>query len=154
MFSPDIIGIQMGHEPVAADALVDTSAWCDLSKAKGVYMVIEHYRGGDTDLALTVHEGAAASGTTAITTGAEFPIWVATSALVDPTLVRQTDGLGYTIDTGVYTGSQIVVFYIDAAILTADYRYVQLGASGGNASSIVSVLYLLSGMRFQGDGNL
>ena len=154
MFNPEIIGIQMGHEPVAADALIDTSAWCDLSKCKGVYIVTSHYRGADTDLVLTVHEGAAASGTTAITTGAEFPIWVAGSALTDPTLVRQADGLTYTIDTGLRTGSELVVFYIDASILSAGCRYVQLGASGGNAASIVSVTYLLSGMRFQGDQNL
>ena len=154
MFNPEIIGNQMGHEPVAADALVDTAAWVDLSKAKGVYIVVDHYRGGDTDLVLTVHEGATAAGTTAITTGAEFPVWVATSALTDPTLVRQSDGLGYTIDTGVYTGSQKVIFYIDASILTAGYRYVQLGSSGGHASSIVSVNYFLDGMRFQQDQNL
>lgn len=146
--------IQMGHEPAAANAIADTSSWFDLSKCKGVFIVVEHYRGGDTDLVLTVHEGAAASGTTAITTGAEFPIWVATDALNDPTLVRQTDALTYTIDTGVYTGSQIVVFYIDASILSAGYRYVQLGASGGHASSIVSVMYFGVGARFQQDQNL
>lgn len=146
--------VQMGHEPVAADALADTSAWFDLSKSKGVYIVVSHYRGGDTDLVLTVHEGTAASGTTAITTGAEFPIWVATSALTDPTLVRQTDALTYTIDTGVYTGSQIVVFYIDSSILSAGYRYVQLGASGGNAASIASVTYIGVGARFAQDQNL
>jgi hypothetical protein len=154
MFNPEIIGIQMGHEPVAASALIDTSAWCDLSKCKGVYIVTSHYRGGDTDLVLTVHEGATAAGTTAITTGAEFPIWVAQSALTDPTLVRQANGLTYTFNTGDQTGSEICVFYIDASILTAGYRYVQLGASGGNAASIASVTYLLSGMRFQGDQNL
>lgn len=154
MFNPEIIGIQMGHEPVTADNLLDTSSWVDMSKCNGVYMVISHYRGGDTDVALTVHEGTAASGTTAITTGAEFPIWVATSALTDPTLVRQTDALGYTIDTGVYTGSQLVVFYIDGSILSAGYRYVQLGAGAGNAASIISVTYMLAGMRFQGDQNL
>lgn len=150
MFNMENNPIQMGHEPVTADALADTSAWFDMSKAHGLYIVVSHYRGADTDLVLTVHEGAAASGTTAITTGAEFPIWVATSALTDPTLVRQTDGLGYTIDTGVYTGSQVVVFYIDPAILTATYRYVQLGASGGNAASIVSVLYIPK-MRYAQD---
>lgn len=146
--------IQMGHEPAAANSIADTSSWFDLSKCKGVFIVVEHYRGDDTDLVLHVHEGAAASGTTAITTGAEFPIWVATSALTDPTLVRQTDGLGYTIDTGLYTGSQIVVFYIDAAILSAGCRYVQLGSSGGHASSIASVMYYGVGARFAKDQNL
>lgn len=153
-FNPEITLIQMGHEPVAADALVDTAAWFDMSKANGLFIVVSHYRGGDTDLVLTVHEGTAGSGTTAITTGAEFPIWVATSALTDPTLVRQTDGLGYTIDTGVYTGTQLVVFYIPAAILSAGYRYVQLGSSGGHASSLVSVMYYGVGARYKGDGNL
>ena len=151
---PEECLIQMGHEPVAADALIDTSAWFDLSKCKGVFIQVSHYRGGDTDLVLTVHEGTAASGTTAITTGAEFPIWVATSALTDPTLVRQTDGLTYTIDTGVYTGSQIVLFYIDSSILSAGYRYVQLGASGGHGSSLVSVTYFGVGARFAQDQNL
>jgi hypothetical protein len=146
--------IQMGHEPAACDAIADTSSWFDLSKCKGVFIVVTHYRGGDTDWVLTVHEGATAAGTTAITTGAEFPIWVCTSALTDATLVRQTDGLTYTIDTGVYTGSQIVVFYIDSSILTATYRYVQLGSSGGNASSIGAVMYYGVGARFAQDQNL
>ena len=154
MFNPDIIGIQMGHEPVLANSLGDGSAWCDLSKAKGVYIVVSHYRGGDTDVTLTVHEGTTAAGTTAITTGAEFQIWVATDALNDPTLVRQTDALTYVINTGTCTGSQVVIFGIDASILTAGYRYVQLGCSGGNVASIISVTYLLSGMRYQQDGNL
>ena len=148
---PENNPIQMGHEPVAADALADTAAWFDLSKFEGVFIEVSHYCGGDTDLVLTVHEGTAASGTTAITTGAEFPIWVATSALTDPTLVRQTDGVGYTIDTGVYTGSQVVVFYVPASILSAGCRYVQLGASGGNPSSIVSVTYRGVGTRYAQD---
>lgn len=152
MFNPESNPIQMGHEPVAANALADTSAWFDMAKAPfGLYIVIEHYRGGDTNLVLTVHEGTAASGTTAITTNAEFPIWVATDALTDPTLVRQTDALGYTINTATYTGSQIVVFLIKGANLSAGYRYVQLGASGGHASSIVSVLYIPASMRFAQD---
>ena len=150
MFNPEINPIQLAHEPVAANALADTCAWFDLSLANGVFIVCSHYRGGDTDLVLTVHEGATAAGTTAITTGKEFPVWVALDALNDPTLTRLADGLGYTIDTGVYTGSQLVIFYIDAAKLTSGYRYVQLGASGGHANSIVSVLYVPKGMRYQG----
>jgi hypothetical protein len=150
-FNPENNPIVVGHEPVRADQLLDTSAWYDMSKSDGVYIVVEHYRGGDTAVVLTVHEGATAAGTTAITTGAEFPIWVATSALTDATLVRQTDALTYTIDTATYTGSQLVVFYIDGSILTNGYRYIQLGATGGNAASIISVLYIPKGLRFAGD---
>jgi len=151
LINPETNPFILGHEPVAADALLDGSAWVDLSKAEGVLMIVQHYRGGDEDLVLTVHEGTAASGTTAITTGAEFPIWVALDALNDPTLVKQANGLGFTINTGDYTGSQVVVFYVPAANLSAGYRYVQLGASGGHSSSIVSVLYQLVGTRFQQD---
>lgn len=146
MLSIESNPIIMAHEPVAADALADTSAWCDLKYAHGVFMIVEHYRGGDTDLVLSVHTGTTATGTTAV--AVNFPIWVATSALTDPTLVRQNDGTGYTIDTGVYTTSQLVVFYIPAALV---YRYVQLGASGGHASSIASVLYQYDRLRYAGD---
>lgn len=151
MFSMESNPIVVGHEPVRSDQLLDTSAWYDMSKSDGVYVVVEHYRGGDTAVVLTVHEGTAASGTTAITTGAEFPIWVATSVLTDPTLVRLTDALTYTIDTATYTGSQLVVFYISGSILTKGYRYIQLGCTGGHSSSISSVLYIPKGLRFQGD---
>jgi len=151
MFGMESNPIVVGHEPVRSDQLLDTSAWYDMSKSDGVYIVVVHYRGGDTSQVLTVHEGATAAGTTAITTGAEFPIWVATSALTDATLVRQTDAVTFTIDTATYTGTELVVFYIDGSILTNGYRYIQLGASGGNASSITTVLYIPKGLRFQGD---
>lgn len=147
MLNPEINPIQLAHEPAAADAIADTAAWCDLSKAKGVLITVLHYRGGDTDLVLHVHEGAAASGTTAIT--AAFPIWYASDALTDPTLVRQADAASFTIDTGLHTGSQVVQFYIDAGILSAGCRYVQLGTSGGHASSIASIIYELVGTRYQ-----
>jgi hypothetical protein len=149
MINPETNPIILAHEPAAADAVLDTSSWCDLSKAQGVLITVLHYRGGDTDVVLSVHEGTAASGTTAIT--ATFPIWYASDALNDPTLARQTDAVGLTIDTGTCTGSQVVQFYIDASILSAGYRYVQLGASGGHASSIMSVVYQLVGTRYQQD---
>ena len=139
----------MGHEPVAADALADTAAWLDMKYAAGALIIVSHYRGADTDLVLTVHHGTTATGTTAI--AVNFPIWVATDALNDPTLDRQSDSTGYTIDTGVYTGSQIVVFYIPAALA---YRYIQLGASGGNAASIVSVMYQYDRLRYAQDDAL
>ena len=57
MLNPEINPIQLAHEPAAADAIADTAAWCDLSKAKGVLITVLHYRGGDTDLVLHVREG-------------------------------------------------------------------------------------------------
>jgi len=149
MLSIESNPIIMAHEITTADAMDDTAAWCDLKYAAGVYIIVEHYRGDDLDLVLHVHTGTTATGTTAI--AVNFPIWVATDALNDPTLVRQDDSTGYTIDTGVYTGSQIVVFYIPAALAS---RYVQIGSSGGHASSYVSALYQYDRLRYAGDAAL
>lgn len=147
---PEVAPSTIAHEPAAANAIVDTSAWFDLSKAKGVLIHVVHYRGGDADFVLTVHEGTAASGTSAIAVA--FPIWVATSALTDPTLVRQTtDAVTYSTDDSVYTGTMDIWFYIDGGILTEGYRYVQLGTSGGHASSIAMAEYFPVGLRYQGD---
>jgi hypothetical protein len=144
-FHPEITPITMAHEPVAANALADTSAWADLKDCNGLFIVVDHYTGGDTDLVLSVHEGDAASGTTDVANN--FQIWTALDALNDPTLVRQADAKSYTIDTGVNTGSQKVIFYVSAA---GRKRYIQLGASGGHADSIVSVTYIKDGARYQG----
>ena len=138
--------IIMAHEPVLANALLDTSAWADLKDCKGLWVIVDHYTGGDTDLVLEMHEGDAASGTTAVANN--FRIWVAGAALTDPTMVRQADAKTYTIDTGELTASTKVAFYLDAS---ACKRYVQLGASGGNAGSIVSVTYIKEGARYQGN---
>jgi hypothetical protein len=138
--------IIMAHEPVLANALVDTSAWADLKDCKGLWIIVDHYRGADTNLVLDVHEGDAASGTTAVANN--FDIWVSVSALTVPKMVKQTAAKGYTIDTSANTGSQKVAFYLDASKCK---RYVQLGSSGGNVASIVSVTYIKDGFRYQGN---
>lgn len=145
--SPQTVPIIQGHEPVAANALIDTSDWVKLTNCKGVYIIVHHYSGGgDTDLVLTVHEGATGAGTSALATA--FPIWVNTDTSLTDTMVKQTDAVTYTIDTTAGK-DQIAVFYIDGSILTEGYDWIQLGASGGNAANYVSVLYMLDGARYQ-----
>ena len=144
--NPETTPIQMAHENVVASAMDDTAAWCDLKDCAGVLITISHYRGGDDDLVLDVHEGDTATGTTAVANN--FQIWYASSALTDPTMVRQTDAKTFTIDTGDYTGSQIVQFYLDAA---ACKRYIQLGSSGGHGSSLVSAFYQKDKARYKGN---
>ena len=143
--SPECVPIQMGHEPVLANALIDTSAWCDLKDCAGLLITVNHYRGGDTNLVLDVHEGDTAAGTTQV--ASNFQVWVALNALVSSTMVRLADAKTYTIDTAANTGSQIVQFYLNAAVCK---RYVQLGSSGGNGASIVSVTYQKSQSRYKG----
>lgn len=149
--SPETFPIIMCHEPAASNAVADTAQEISLKNADGCLIVVSEYTaGGDTDLVLTVHEGAtaavAAAGTYAIS--ATFPIWVNTSAIASDTWVRQTDAASYTIDATLAT-PHLVAFYIPASILTDGRPFIQLGTSGGNAGNIVSALYILDGARYQ-----
>jgi hypothetical protein len=143
--NPETTPIQMAHEPVAANAMADTAAWCDLKDCAGVLITVSHFRGGATDLVLDVHEGDTATGTTAVANN--FSIWYCASALTDPTMVKKTDAKGYTIPN-TDTGSQILQFYLDAA---ACKRYIQLGSSSGHGSSIVSATYQKDKARYKGN---
>jgi len=144
---PETFPIIQGHEPAAADAIVDTSDWICLKNCAGVLITVHHYSGGgDTDMVLTVHEGATGTGTSQLATA--FPIWVNTDTSASDAMVRQTDAVTYTIDTGAGK-DQIVQFYISASILTATYDWIQLGTSGGNAANYASVIYQLDGARYQ-----
>lgn len=139
--------IIMGHEPALETAIDDTSDWVCLKNAAGVYIIVATYGGGGvTDLVLSVHEGTTGAGTTAIT--AVFPIWVNADTATSDTMVRQTDAAGYTIDNALQD-NQLVVFYIDASILSAGYDWIQLGSSGGHGSNYASVLYMLDGARYK-----
>ena len=150
---PETFPVIMAHEPVASNAIVDGSKAISLKNAAGVLILVTEWTAGaDTDLVLTVHEGATAAGavagSTPITTDAEFPIWVNADCATSDVMVRQTDAITYTIDATAAT-IYLVAFYIPAAILTEGYPWVSLGTSGGNASNLVSVVYILDGARYQ-----
>lgn len=139
------------HEIETADAVDDTSDWINLKDAAGCLITILHYYVADLDLVLTVHEGATGTGTTAIST--VFPIWVnfntaSTDAAVN-TMVRQTDAASFTLDTGTYPYNNIIMFYIDASILTATYDWIQLGTSGGHATNYMAATYTLDLARYK-----
>lgn len=151
MLNPETYPIIMAHEPAASNAIADTSNAVNLENAAGcLVLVTEYTAGGDTDLVLTVHEGATASeaeaGTYAIS--ATFPIWVNTDASA-VIWTKQTDAATYTIDA-TSAKNQMVAFYVPAAILTNGRKYIHLGTSGGNASNIASAVYILDGARYKG----
>jgi hypothetical protein len=148
---PEKFPTYMAHEPETEDAILDTSDWVCLKNAAGCLITFVHWYAADTDIVLSVHEGATGTGTTAIT--ATFPIWVnlncaSTDAAIN-TMVRQTDAASYTIDTGTNATNMIVQFYIDASILTATYDWIQLGTSAGNAGNYGAAIYQLDGFRYQ-----
>jgi hypothetical protein len=152
-FTPENFQIVEGHEPVASNALADTSRAICLKGANGCLILIhEDFAVDANQLVLTVHEGAtkaeAEAGTYPITTGAEFPIWVNLTCETDDTWTRQTDALTYTIN-GVAGNNAMVAFYIPASILTPGRDWIQLGASAGDAGNIVDVVYVLDGVRYK-----
>lgn len=136
-----------GYGPGASDALADTADWVCLKGAKGCWIYVTEIGNNATDLVLTVHEGTAASGTTAITTGAEFPIYYNLLTTTADTYTRATDAVTYTI---VHTAvAKIISIYIDASILSAGYDWIQLGSAAGHATNIVAVHYQLVGTRYK-----
>ncbi len=145
--SPETHPIIWGYGPGASDAIVDTSDWVCLRGAAGVMVNVFEIGNNATNLVLTVHEGTTNSGTTAITTGAEFPIWINTNCSTSDTMVRQTNGLTYTIVASAV--AKLIQFYIPADILSDGYDWIQLGTSGGHATNIACVFYQLDGVRFQ-----
>lgn len=136
-----------GYGPGASDTLGDTADWVCLKNAKACWIYVQEIGNNATDLVLTVHESTDGTGTTAITTGAEFPIYYNLLTTTADTWTRAADALTYTIaHTAV---CKQVAFYIKAANLSAGYDWIQLGTTGGHASNIVMVNYQLVGLRYQ-----
>jgi len=152
MINPETLPIVLAHEPAASNAIIDTSKSVNLEGASGcLILVTEYTAGGDTDIVLTVHEGATAAvakaGTYAIS--ATFPIWVNLDADTG-TWTRQADAATYTIDAATAKNT-MVAFYIPASILTNGRKYICLGTSGGHADNLATAHYLLDGARYKGD---
>jgi len=145
--SPETHPIIWGYGPGPSDTLADTADWIKLNGADGVMINVIEIGNNATDLVLTVHEGTTNSGTTAITTGAEFPIWINTDCSASDTAVRQTDGITYTIVHSAV--AKLIQFYIPASILSDGYDWIQLGSADGHATNIVCVFYQLDGVRYQ-----
>jgi len=152
-FTPENFQIVEGHEPAASNGLADTSDAICLRGANGVLILVhEDYAVDANSLVLTVHEGAtaaeAAAGTYPLTSGSEFQIWVNLTAESADTWTRQTDGLTYTIN-GAAGNNVMVAFYVSASCLTNGRDWVHLGSTDGDAGNIVSVIYVLDGLRYQ-----
>lgn len=141
----------LGHEPCISSELVDTADWISLEGAKGVLItVMEHYHVAANDLVLTVHQGTTGSGTTALAAGQEFQIWSNLACETSDVMVRRTDAVTYTLTPSAGAGGNgMVQFYVDASLLTNGYKWVQLGASIGDAGNFVTVLYQIEGGRYQ-----
>lgn len=150
MLTPQSLGIVEGHEPVASNALADTSNAISLEGCKGVLILVhEDYAVDANSLVLTVHEGATAAEAEAGTyeMADEFPIWTNITSQTSDVWTQQTSANTYTIN-GAAGDNALVAIYVPAGALTNGRSWIQLGASAGDAGNIVSVLYLLDSPRY------
>jgi len=146
--SPETHPIIQAHEPVL-DGSLATCDYISLKNAKGVLITVSWTYVAAANLVLTVLQATniAAGSAVALTTGAEFPIWVNTDTATSDAMVRQTDAVTYSI-LHAGTKNQLVAMYIDASILSAGFDCVALHSTTGG-TGIVSVLYQLDGARYQ-----
>ena len=147
--NPETLPVIQAHEPATDTGIGGACDYISLKNAQGVLITVSWTYVSAHDCVLTVNEATdiAGAGATAITTGAEFQIWQNTDIATSDTMVRATDALAATFaHTG--TKDQIIVFYIDASILSAGFDSVALVVTG-SGTNICSPIYQLVGARYQ-----
>jgi len=150
MNTPESFIPALALAPTADNDVLALSKWIDLKDAKGLYVMVAHKYGGNTNLVVGFYVGAAASGTTANTFNAKW--WKVADIATSNQLVRQADAVNHTINTSAGK-DQLLVAYIDVSKLAAQVtggRYLKVACTGGNASSRTAVLYQIVGARFKG----
>ena len=136
---PEMVKVSKLYQGLANAVACDVVDMSDFLKG---WFVVIHSGAADTDLVLTLYEATdVTAGTNAAVTKA-CRIWHDTDmGTSSDTLVETTADYDYTIDTGNYPNS-MVVMEIDPAILSAGYPCVYLADSGGNASNYCTILFM------------
>lgn len=146
---PENCKVLEGHEPVAANAL-GTCDYVSCKNIKKLWVVLQHYSaGGDTNLVLTINEATTVAGAGATAIEVACPIWYNIDTASGDTLTRATDAYTFTVDTGAGK-NQLWILEWDPAKFSAGFDCFALVSADGNASNIVSVLYIAE-MRYQSD---
>lgn len=150
ILSPETVPIIYAYQGASA-SMADTCDWISLANARGCLITVVESGNNATDLILShVHQGitnGVQGAIPALTTGQEFPIWINVLTTTTDAMVRQANGLTYTLLHSAIP--RIVQFYVPAAILSPGYSWIQLGSSAGHASNTVSVIYQLDGERYK-----
>lgn len=152
---PETNPVILGHEPVASSALADGTDSIKLTNADGVMIIINQDAStGSSALVLTIHEGATdaicKAGTNALAAASSqsFMIWANMDAAVNDIMVRESDGITYTMTTSA-SDLNLVIFYVPASVLTDGMPYLNVGSTGGHASNLVSITYVLDKARYK-----
>jgi len=147
--SPEQFPVIMGHEPATDTAIAGACDYISLENAKGVLITVSWTYVSASDCVLTVNEATAITpaGATALTTGAEFPIWQNTDTATSDTMARLTDAVTATFANAGHK-NQIIAMYVPASVLSAGFNNVALVLTG-SGTNISSVTYQLDGARYQ-----
>jgi len=147
--TPQEVPLIQAKIPVQSDNFT-TCDYISLKNAKGV-LVLVNFDGTAhaTGLTLTVNQATnvAAAGAVALTTGAEFQIWLNEDTSLTDTMVKQTDAV--TLVIAATQKHQVAAFYIDARVLSDGFDCIALVGAGGNAANFAGALYQLDGARYQ-----
>jgi hypothetical protein len=131
--------------PPTTNGSLITGDYVSLKNAGKCFVVCNITVGTTTAVVLTIEKATAVAGTgtTAITTS--VPIWVNADCGATDTLVRQSDGVGFS--TAAAVKQVLVVFEIKPESL-GDFDCITVKAASGSASNIVSATYHLVGLRY------
>ena len=128
-------------KPQAGAAI--TGDYISLKNANMAYVLVHVNQAAANTMAITVEQASAVAGTSSKAITVVVPIWANEDCATSDTLVRQTDGVGFT--TSAAQKIKQVVFQIDPATLDIangfDCITVKTGAS--NAGNITSAIYLV-----------
>ena len=152
---PETFPVIWGHEPIASSALDDGCDSVHMKNADGVLIIVnQHNSNASTALVLTVHEGAtdavckAGTNPLSASSSQSFMIWSNLDCATNDTMVRRSDAVTYTMTASASTYNMVCI-YVPAAILADGMEYINLGTTGGHASNLVSVQYVLDKSRYK-----
>jgi len=139
---PENCKIVEAYRPTAANGITTSDVICCKNIHKLWAIVHLYGGGGDTDNVFTIYEATdVAAGTNAAITAA-CPYWQNTDTATSDSLTKATtDAYSFTMDTGAGK-NQILVVEFDPAKFSAGYDCFYLSNSGGNASNMISGIFV------------
>lgn len=132
---PQMFPVIEGFCP-ATDNAGRTGDYISLKNAHCVFFVFHIEQGNAATIALSVSEATAVAPTAAQVMPATFPIWANETCATTDAMVRQANAANFTTSAAVL--HKIVVFKIEASILSAGFDCVAAVTGASNVANLTS----------------
>ena len=145
MFQLDKIKYVEAIEPQAGASI---SGKClSMKNIIKMHIVVQITQAASNTVAITIEQSTdvSKSGNTAITQ--VVPIWSNLDTDTSDVLVKRTNAVSYTTDSGVQ--EKIIVFEVDAQKLDAGYTSINVLTGSSSSANITSALYICE-LRYSG----